>query len=612
MAGRPRDAVLLTEDERSTLLAWTRSRTCAQATALRAQIVLACADEPTNTAVAEQLGISRDMVGKWRARFLAERLDGLAEQPRPGRPPAADDDTVAHVLVRTLTPPPRGGRHAWSTRSMARETGLSQSTISRIWRSYHIQPGARVTAGPRRSWSLPGHVEEIVGLFVAPPICVLAVTARTRSNGTARTGATTVGGRLFGQDSDVPHVLAVVGAFAELRGSQCAPNDVPRTNHAALREFLAQVGSASDAGTTVHLLAYGVPTTARGFAERSAALRRLRWYHAPSPSDWIDETRRLLAADAQLVQPPAPDPHRLRGALLTWSSTWTAAAAPFTRIAAPRRSYDRSAICGPDSDSNAPDTRAAERPAAPEVTSADAPPGAPVTTDPVIGVLREAVLTGDYRPGDRVREAPLAARLDVSRRIVRAGLRALADEGMLDLLPSGATAIPAITATDVLDLYALRASLGALLIRRVAMLGPEYLASTAAALAEVRAARDGDHALMREVDLRFQDALARTADLPQAARTFERLTARLRMFVNVLDMDYTQACATITNEDTAVFDAVRNADGNEAARLWRVKIERCVRYMIAQLPEADAAPHLWTSLAGTPRLRREALRNAAH
>ncbi|WP_413105290.1 FCD domain-containing protein [Streptomyces sp. Inha503] len=117
---------------------------------------------------------------------------------------------------------------------------------------------------------------------------------------------------------------------------------------------------------------------------------------------------------------------------------------------------------------------------------------------------------------------------------------------------------------------------------------------------------------IREVDLRFQDALARTADLPQAAQTFERLTARLRMFVTVLRMDYSQACDAITNEDTAVFDALRNADGNEAARLWRVKIERCVRFMIAQLPEDDVAPHLWTTLAGRPRLHREDARGATH
>lgn len=605
MAGRPRTTVVLTDEERATLLAWTRSRTCAQARALRAQIVLACADEPTNTAVAARLGISRDMVGTWRARFLADRLDGLEELPRPGRPPSADDDTVAHVLLRTLTPPPAGARQAWSTRSMAAETGLSQSTVNRIWRTYGVQPGARTTAPPpRQAWSLPDHAEDVVGLFIAPPVCVLAVTARTGRGRAARAAAATGTARLFGHDPEAPQVLAVACAFAQLRGEERTPGPLD------LGEFLRQVRSAAGPGEAVHLLAHGMPAACEG--QDTAGPARLRWHHTPDATQWTEETRRLLAGGAHATREGAPEPHRLRDALLTWSTTWTPAAAPFARGAAPRPSYDTPAICGRDNDSHRVDARTLGHPGT-GTSQDDAPPGAPVTTDPVVGVLREAVLAGGHAPGDRVREAPLAARLGLSRRVVRAGLRALAEEGMLDLLPSGASAVPAVTAKDVLDLYALRASLGALLIRRVAMLGPEHLAPASAALAEVRAAaRAKDLVGIREVDLRFQDALARTADLPQAAQTFERLTARLRMFVAVLDMDYSQAFDTILNEDTVVFDALRDGDGNEAARLWRVKIERCVRYMIAQLPGDDIAPHLWATLAGRPRLGREELRGAAH
>ncbi|NEA98739.1 helix-turn-helix domain-containing protein [Streptomyces sp. SID13726] len=608
MAGRPRDTVLLTEEERATLLAWTRSRTCSQARALRARIVLACEDEPTNTAVAGRLGVSRDMVGKWRARFHAERLAGLDEQPRSGRPPTADDDTVAHVLVRTLTPAPPGARQSWSTRSMAAETGLSQSTVNRIGRTYRVRPGVRAAAGPRRAWSLPDHAEEVVGLFLAPPVCVLAVTAPAGGRPVRNPAATAVG-RLFGQDREAPHVLAVACAFAVLRGRP----DTPWTDHSALRAFLDRVRAAT--GGVVHLLAHGVPAEIRDAltAPDAAPHTRPRWHLAPGAAEWTDETQRLLAADSRLSREAAPDVPRLRDALLTWSTTWTASAAPFTRIAAPRPRYDVPAICGPGNDSNAPEARAPGGPTGERGSFPDAPPGAPVTTDPVVGRLREAVLAGGYRPGDRVREAPLAARFDLSRRGVRAGLHALAEEGLLELLPGGATAVPAITVKDVLDLYALRASLGALLIRRVAMLGPDNLAQATAALAEVRAAaRDKDHARIREVDLWYQDALARTADLPQAAGTFERLTARLRMFVTVLDMDYSQAFDTITNEDAAVHDALLAADGNEAARLWRVKIERCVRYMIAQLPEDDVAPHLWATLAGRPRMHRDDLRSAGH
>ncbi|MFC5218197.1 helix-turn-helix domain-containing protein [Streptomyces coerulescens] len=615
MAGRPRDAVVLTADERTTLRTWTRSRTCSQARALRARIVLACESEPTNTGVARNLGISRDMVAKWRARFLAERLDGLDEQPRPGRPPTADDDTVAHVLVRTLTPPPTGARQGWSSRSMAAETGLSQSTVSRIWRTYRVRPAERAVAGPRRAWSLPDRLGEVVGLFLAPPLCVLAVTARPVRGASVPTAA--VADRLFGQDHEAAHVLAVACAFAALRGERLGA-DAPRTDQPALRAFLDQVRAAAGPGETVHLLTHGVPTAAYDALDGSdpAVPPRLRRYHAPDPAAWADETRRLLAADGRTGPDADPDPHRLRDALLTWSTTWTPVTTPFTRVVPPRPSYDTPAICGSGNDSDARDARAlgtSAAPGAPRITPSDGPPGAPVTTDPVVGLLREALLAGGHRPGDRVREAPLAGRLGLSRRAARAGLHALAEEGMLDLLPGGATAIPAVTAKDVLDLYALRASLGALLMRRIAMLGRDNLAPASAALAEVRAAaRDNDHLRIREDDLRFQDALARIADLPQAAHTFERLTARLRMFVAVLDMNYSQACDTIAHEDAAVHDALCEADGNEAARLWRVKIERCVRYMIAQLPEDDVAPYLWTTLAGRPRMRPGESRGVAH
>ncbi|MDI3389174.1 helix-turn-helix domain-containing protein [Streptomyces sp. B-S-A8] len=650
MAGRPRNAVTLAADERAALLQWTRSRTCSQAHALRAKIVLACEEEPTNTAVAQRLGISRDMVGKWRSRFLAERLDGLDEQPRSGRPPTADDDTVAHVLLRTLTPPPSGARRAWSTRAMAAETGLSQSTVSRVWRTYGVQGAPRNATRVRSAWSLPDRAEEMVGLFLAPPMCVLAVTARAGRGRAARSSPPTAVGRLFGQDSDVSQVLAVAGAFSALRGkgdaedrgatvpsaparsdlARSARSDLARdapdrsapaaagSARSELRAFLERVTSEAGAGAHVHLLAHGVPAEARGVLDGpdTADPRCLRWHPAPTPAEWTEETRRLLAVDGRLPRGAAPEGSRLRDALLTWSTTWTPSATPFMRTVTARPPYESPAICGPGSDSRVRDARTAERvdtATAPRTAPVDAPPGAPLTTDPVVALLREAVLAAGHRPGDRVREAPLASRLGLSRRVVRAGLRALAEEGMLEPLPGGATAVPAITAKDVLDLYALRASLGALLIRRVAMLGPEQLASPSAALAEVRAAaRENDHTRIREDDLRFQDALARSADLPEAAHTFERLTARLRMFVTVLDMDYSQACGTIAHEDAVVHEALRDADGNEAARLWRVKIERCVHYMLAQLPEDDADSHLWTSLAGRPRLHPEDARGAVH
>src|SRR5918993_3282199 len=134
--GRPKAPLVLTEEERQTLERWARRRTSAQAMALRARIVLACAEDATNVAVAEQLGIWPQTVAKWRGRFVRERLEGLADEPRPGRPRAITDAQVEQVITTTLEEPPPNHDSHWSTRSMARATGMSQTAISRIWRAF--------------------------------------------------------------------------------------------------------------------------------------------------------------------------------------------------------------------------------------------------------------------------------------------------------------------------------------------------------------------------------------------------------------------------------------------------------------------------------------------
>jgi transposase len=131
--------VMLTMTERDTLQQWTRRPRTAQALAQRARIVLACADGHSNTAVAARLHVAKPTVGKWRARFLAKRLDGLLDEPRPGAPRSITDADVERVVARTLEATPRDATH-WSTRSMAQACGLSQSAISRIWRAFGLQP----------------------------------------------------------------------------------------------------------------------------------------------------------------------------------------------------------------------------------------------------------------------------------------------------------------------------------------------------------------------------------------------------------------------------------------------------------------------------------------
>src|SRR3954464_1713935 len=131
--------IALSEDEREQLEAWSRRRKSAQALAQRSRIVLLAAEGLKNTEIAQRLGVTRPMVTKWRSRFAVERLDGLVDEPRPGRPRTGTDAQVEEVIVRTLENAPRDATH-WSTRSLAAEVGLSQTAISRIWRAFGLQP----------------------------------------------------------------------------------------------------------------------------------------------------------------------------------------------------------------------------------------------------------------------------------------------------------------------------------------------------------------------------------------------------------------------------------------------------------------------------------------
>ncbi len=180
----PRKAVLeLSAGERGQLRAvGEASGKTAQALASRSRIVLACAGGASNLEVARRLRVSAATVGKWRSRFVSSRLDGLVDEPRPGRPRTVSDERVEAVIVRTLeSAPPDGGTH-WSTRQMAAVSGLSQSTISRVWRAFGLQPH-RV-----EQWKLskdPLFVEkvrDVVGLYLDPPERALVLCVDEKSH----------------------------------------------------------------------------------------------------------------------------------------------------------------------------------------------------------------------------------------------------------------------------------------------------------------------------------------------------------------------------------------------------------------------------------------------
>ena len=166
--GRPLSPLSLFPSERQQLLDWTRRPKTAQALALRARIVLLSAAGHSNTEVARRVHVALATVGKWRQRFVLLRLDGLLDEPRPGTPRRLSDAAVERVLARTLETQPPAATH-WSTRSLAQATGLSQSSISRIWRAFSLQPHRSQAFKLSRDPLFIDKVRDIVGLYLNPP-----------------------------------------------------------------------------------------------------------------------------------------------------------------------------------------------------------------------------------------------------------------------------------------------------------------------------------------------------------------------------------------------------------------------------------------------------------
>jgi transposase len=167
--GDPRlEPLMLTGDERRTLENWVKRRSTSQGLALRARIVLACAQGGSNLAVAARLRVNRKTVSKWRARFLRERLGGLTDEPRPGVSRTITDAQVEEVVVRTLEEVPEGGTH-WPERELAARVGISPTSVHRIWRAFGLQPWRTETFKISPDPLLTGKIRDVVGLYLAPP-----------------------------------------------------------------------------------------------------------------------------------------------------------------------------------------------------------------------------------------------------------------------------------------------------------------------------------------------------------------------------------------------------------------------------------------------------------
>jgi transposase len=180
MTGRPLASLELSTAEEEGLRSLAGRRKTAQALALRARIVLACAAGEANQMVAARLGVTPQTVGKWRARFVERRLDGLYDEPRPGVPRSIDDAKIEAVVVATLETMPVGATH-WSSRAMARNSGISTSSVQRIWRAFGLQPHRAETFKLSTDPLFVDKVRDIVGLYMSPPDHALVLCVDEKS-----------------------------------------------------------------------------------------------------------------------------------------------------------------------------------------------------------------------------------------------------------------------------------------------------------------------------------------------------------------------------------------------------------------------------------------------
>jgi transposase len=178
--GRPRQPLILTEEERERLESLAHRARSQPLLARRARVVLACAEGLENQVVARKLRASLGMVGKWRSRFLKGRLEGLFDEPRPGAPRKISDAEIEQVVIKTLESTPRGQTH-WSTRGLAEAAGLSRMTISRIWRAFGLQPHRADTFKLSPDPLLIEKVRDIVGLYMNPPDHALVLCVDEKS-----------------------------------------------------------------------------------------------------------------------------------------------------------------------------------------------------------------------------------------------------------------------------------------------------------------------------------------------------------------------------------------------------------------------------------------------
>jgi len=336
MRGCPKAELVLTEAEREQLEAWARRRKTSQALALRSRIVLECGSGLTNKEAARRLSVTPQTVSKWRGRFVAMRLDGLVDAPRRGAPRTVTDARVDAVITRTLESTPQNATH-WSTRTMADEMGLSQSTVSRIWRAFGLQPHRQDTFKLSSDPLFVEKTRDIVGLYLDPPVKAMVLCVDEKSQIQALDRTQPVLPLAPGIPQRRTHDYMRHGTTTLFAALDIATGEVIGRLHRRHRsqeflKFLRTIDASVPPDLDVHLVLdnYGTHKTP---AVKNWFVRHPRFHvhFTPTSASWLNQVERWFATltEKQIRRGTHRSTHQLESAIREYLQTYNENPKPF-------------------------------------------------------------------------------------------------------------------------------------------------------------------------------------------------------------------------------------------------------------------------------------------